>query len=216
MKKIYICALAAMAITMASCGNKTTANQEGTDSAMVANDTTAMAGMTAADAQGDAETLNNNLKAMIEAKDAKGIQAITAQAKEKIQQLINSGNYEAAKAYAEKVKTFINENAETVKSIAGGNETINSLVNTITNIPANAEGAANNAKEAAQNAGNAVKSSAQDAVNNAGQKIEDKVNEKKAEAKKKATEAVDKKKEEANKAVNDAVNKGLNKLRPIA
>lgn len=197
MKKVFVCAIAFMALTFTSCGNKQNGNAAQTDSL---TDTTAIA----ADGT-DAEALANEMKAKLEAKDANGLNEIVTSAKQKIEELVKAGKIEEAKAYASKVKQFVDENAEAIKTVTNGDETISSIVSTISALPSNAE----NAVEAA---GNAVKSDAENAVESAKGAAETKVNEAKEAAKQKATDEVNKAKDKANEKVNKAASDALNKL----
>lgn len=201
MKKLFVCAIAFMALTFASCGNKQSGNAESADS--LTDSTEVVADSTGATAVAD------EMKAKLEAKDAEGFNAVVAEAKQKIDELVKEGKIEEAKAYASQVKAFVDENAETIKQVANGSETVTSIVNTINALPSSAESAVNAA-------GEAVKSDAENAVKSAKEAAETKVSETKAAAKQKANEevnkAANKAKEKANEEVNKAANKALNKL----
>lgn len=190
--------MAVMALTFAACGNKQSANTESNDSNAV--DTTAVAGIA-----GEADALASDLKAKLEAKDSKGFSDMIASAKQKIDELVKAGKVEEAKAYASKVKQFVDENAETIKQVTNGDATVSSIVSAIKALPADAE----NAVDAA---GDAVKSGAENAVKSAKDAADAKVTEVKEETKAKANEAVDNAKKKASDAVDNAANKALNKL----
>lgn len=194
MKKVFIFAITFMALTFASCGNKQNGNAPQTDS--VETDSMATAG------NADPEAVANDLQTKLEAKDADGFKQAVETAKQKIDEMVKAGKVEEAKAYASKVKTFVDENAETIKQLTGGNETVTSLVNTISAIPANAEATINEA-------GEAVKADAQQAVDDAKEAAKAKVDEAKDKAKQKATDEVNKAKDKANKEVNKAAEKAL-------
>jgi len=198
MKKILVCAMTLMALTFAACGNKQSANVGSEDSAAV--DTTAVSGIAE-----EAEALASDLKAKLEANDSKGFNDIVESAKQKIDELVKEGKVEEAKAYASKVKQFVDENAETIKQVTNGNATINSIVDAIKDLPSNAE-------EAVDAAGNAVKSDAENAVQSVKDAADTKVKEVKEDTKAKANEAVDNAKKKANDAVDKAASKALNKL----
>jgi len=208
MKKVFLFAFAFVALTFASCGNKQGGNAAQTDS--ISADTVAVAD------NNSAEAVASDMQAKLEAKDADGFKQAVESAKLKIDELVKAGNVEEAKAYASKVKAFVDENAETIKQLAGGEETVTSIVNAISSIPANAESAVNEV-------GEAVKADAQQAVEDtkaaAKQKVEDakaaatqKVEDAKAAAKKKASDEVNKAKDKANQEVNKAANKALKGL----
>lgn len=198
MKKIIVCAIAFMALTFASCGNKQNGNQTPETDSIAAAATDENGGS-------EAEGLASDLKAALDAKDSKGFSDAVASAKQKIDELVKAGKVEEAKAYASKVKQFIDENAETIKQVTNGNATINSIVSTIKALPTDAG-------SAVDAAGNAVKSDAEHAVEAAKDAAATKAAETKAAAKQKADEAVDNAKQKANDAVDKAASKALNKL----
>lgn len=201
MKKILVCAMAIMALSFTNCGNKQSGNAD-TAVDSLANETEAVA----TDAiESEAEALANDMKTKLDEKDSKGFSDIVATAKQKIDELVKEGKVEEAKAYASKVKQFVDENAETIKQVTNGNETINSIVSTISALPTDAQ-------NAVDEAATAVKSDAENAVKSAKDAAETKASEAKEEAKKKANEAVDNAKQKANDAVDKAANKALNKL----
>lgn len=189
MKKIFVCAIALMALMFANCGNKQNGSAENADS--TATDTVAVV---SEGAVGEAETLLTDLKEKLNSQDANGLEQVITSAKQKIDELVKAGKVEEAKAYAAKVKTFIDENAESIKQVAGGNSTISSIVNTISALPTDAE-------SAVSSVGESVKSDAEKAVQSAKEEAETKATEAKESVKKKATDAVD-----------NAANKALNKL----
>lgn len=199
MRKVFVCAIAFMALMFASCGNKQSGNAAPNDS--TATDSTIVAG----DSIDEAEAVANDMQAKLDAKDAKGLNEIVATAKQKIDELVKEGKVEEAKAYASKVKQFIDDNAEAIKTVTNGNETISSIVSTINALPSSAEGTV-------KAAGEAVKSDAENAVKTAKDAAETKVSEAKEAAKKKATDEVNKAKDKANEEVNKAASKALNKL----
>jgi len=197
MKKIIVCAMAFMALTFASCGNKQNGGQT--------PETDSIANVAADENGGEAEAVASDLKAKLDAKDSKGFSEAVASAKQKIDELVKAGKVEEAKAYASKVKQFIDENAETIKQVTNGNETINSIVSTISALPASAG-------DAVDAAGEAVKTDAENAVKSAKEAAETKVAETKEAAKQKANDAVENAKQKTNEAVDKAASKALNKL----
>lgn len=205
MKKVFIFAFAFMALTCASCGNKQAGNAPQADS--VATDSVAIVD------NADPEAIASDLQTKLEAKDSEGFKQAVEIAKQKIDELVKAGNVEEAQAYASKVKAFVDENAETIKQLAGGNETVSSLVNTINALPASAESAVNEAGEAvkadAQQAVDDAKSAAKAKVEEAKSAASAKVDETKTKAKQKAADEVNKAKDKANQEVNKAANKAL-------
>lgn len=230
MKKLFI--LAAAVITLASCGNKTNGNNDATDSAAVATDSVNAAQYTGGkSADETVQALNEQLNA----KDTKNLEATLAEAKTQYEALVKAGKTEEAAQYASKLKEFYDKNAETIKTVATGNTTINNLVNGIANLPTDADNAAQALKSAAESDANAtvngVKDAANKATENAKQTVKDAENsarqavknaesnarqsvsnaKKNAEDKAKSavSNAKQKTRDAANKAVNDALNKAF-------
>lgn len=197
MKKVFLFAFAFVALTFASCGNKQGGNAAQTDS--VETDTVAIVD------NSSAEAVANDMQAKLQANDADGFKQAVESAKLKIDELVKAGKVEEAKAYASQVKAFVDENAETIKQLAGGEETVTSIVNTISAIPTDAE-------STVKEAGEAVKADAQQAVEDTKAAAKQKVEETKAAAKQKATDEVNKAKDKANQEVNKAANKALKSL----
>lgn len=219
MKKIILMAAAVAAFTFTSCGgNKTSdANAESADTTAV-EDAEAMTD----EAVTAATEATSKLDAVLTAENAdpskvtEAVQAI----EQKVKELQESGNLEAAAAYASKVKTYLEEHKEQLKNIDPSSLTVVDLVSAAANLPQSAKDAASEAVEAvkgdasaAKAAGEAAvesaKSAAKSAVNEAKTNVENaakaKVEEGKAKVQKKADEAVQK---GAQKAT-DAVKKGL-------
>lgn len=197
MKKVFIFAFAFAAMTFASCGNKQGGNAAPVDS--VATDSVAIVD------NSSAEAIASDLQSKLEANDADGFNQAVEAAKQKIDELVKAGNVEEAKAYASKVKAFVDENAETIKQLTGGEETVTSIVNTINQLPADAE-------STVKEAGEAVKADAEQAIEDTKAAAKQKVEETKDKAKQKATDEVNKAKDKANQEVNKAANKALKSL----
>lgn len=146
MKKLFIFA-AAIALTFSSCGNKTQNAAANADSAAVVTDEEGCAELSE-----DAKTTINNLTAelqkAIEAKDAKTAISVLANLQTIYKNLADEGKLEEAKAYGSAIKKLVNDNAETLKTIASGNSTVESLVNGIVNLPTSAAATAEDAKAA--------------------------------------------------------------------
>lgn len=229
MKKIFMMAIAAVAMTITSCnGNKNTAPvEEAIDSVAVLTE----------EANNAAEEFTSNFAGLLESKDLPSIQGLLETVKTKIAEYIGK-NPEVALSYLGKVQSFLKDNAETIKAVVGSNAAISGLVSNITNIPTESvqtllgasealgalgvdtkslvtnaaenavEGAIDNAKEAVDNAAGAVKDAAAEAVQGAKDKAADAVQD----AKDKAADAVQGAKDKAADAVDkgaDAVKKGL-------
>lgn len=236
MKKVFLLATTALAMTFASCGNKANPSANGTDTP---TDTVAVLSKTT---EQTADSLTTALSSQLASKDAKTMTATLADLQVKYAELVKAGKLEEAKGYAVKIQAFLNQHAEEIQNVASGNTTIASLVEGIKNLPTKAtttaeEAAAavkgdvqNLASTAADKAVTDVKAAtvdkaneavgkaneavgkANDAVNNAKKEAETKVNEKVNNAKKKASNEVNKAANKANDAVNKAADKAIKGL----
>ncbi len=220
MKKAFLFA-AAIALTMASCGNKT---QQGTaaegDSTAVENNeatTDGAATPLTGETQQTVEQITTQLQKAIEAKDSKAATTALTQLQTKYQELVNAGKLDEAKAYGEAIKKVVSDNAETLKNVASGNATVSSLIDGINSLPTAANTTAEQAQAAAKaisNAPAAVKeaaaNAANEAVNNAKQAAKDKAAEEVQKASNKASNAVDNAKQKANEKVEEAKQKAAN------
>ena len=128
MKKILVMALAVVAISFASCGNK--AQQKVEEVAEVADSTEAVV----EDVNAAAEEAISALSEQIEKKDAGALQTALEAIKAKVASFI-AANPELAKEYLGKVQGFLKENADKIKAVVGDNAAINSLVAGITALP---------------------------------------------------------------------------------
>jgi copper homeostasis protein CutC len=184
----------------ASCGNKTTENAE-------------LADTTAVDSVMDADAIVSALSEKLQANDPAALAALSQQAQQTIADLIAKGDTALAKEYASKIKEFVNTNADKIKEVASGNETINGLVKTVqaTSVTDLANQAAAAIKADATQAANDVKDAADQKVEEtkeaAKAKVNEKVNESVDAAKNKANEQIDAAKNKANEATNKALNK---------
>lgn len=146
MKKAIIFA-AALALTFSSCGNKTQNTAANADSAAVVANEEGGAELSADD-QTTIDNLTAELQKAIDAKDAKTTISVLANLQTIYKNLAEEGKLEEAKAYGSAIKKFVNDNAETLKTIASGNSTVESLVNGIINLPTSAAATAEDAKAA--------------------------------------------------------------------
>lgn len=146
MKKAIILA-AALALTFSSCGNKTQNTAANADSAaVVANEEGG--DELSADDQTTIDNLTAELQKAIDAKDAKTTISVLANLQTIYKNLAEEGKLEEAKAYGSAIKKLVNDNAESLKTIASGNSTVESLVNGIINLPTSAAATAEDAKAA--------------------------------------------------------------------
>ncbi|MCH3982749.1 MAG: hypothetical protein LKE41_12805 [Prevotella sp.] len=229
MKKVFLLAMTALAMTFASCGNKANPSANGTDTP---TDTVAV--LSKATEQ-TADSLTTALSSQLTSKDAKTMTATLAGLQVKYAELVKAGKLEEAKGYAVKIQAFLNQHAEEIQNVAAGNTTIASLVEGIKNLPTKATTTAEEAaaavksdvqtlattaadkavtdvKAATVDKANEAVNKANDAVNNAKKEAEAKANEKVNNAKKKANDAVNKAANKANDAVNKAADKAIKGL----
>lgn len=222
MKKVFLMAVAVVAIMFASCGNKTN-NNGGADSAAV--DTAAVA-----DASSLAQESIGKISALFGGKDANALKNAIDGVKAKASELL-AKNPEVAKEYLTKVQTFLKENTEKIKSVVGDNAVVGAAVSALTDTPADdvisslssalgtakaagaeavegAEAAAEKAVDAAKNAPEAAKEAANKVVEDAKAKSNEAVNDAKAKANEKMDKAVNDAKAKAaagvDKAASDA------------
>lgn len=224
MKKTLFFA-AALALAMASCGNKTQNAEAQADSTEVATDSAAVL---SEETQATVGQLTDELTKAIETKDGKAISTTLTTLQSTYKQLVEAGKLEEAKAYGEAIKTLVADKAEDIKGAAAGDvDAIASLVEAVKGLPTSAETTAEEAKAAVENvattavddAKNAAKGAvkeadeqAKKAVDDAKQKANEKVAETKQKANEKVTEAKQKAKDDAKAAVNKATDKALKGL----
>ena len=200
MKKFFVMAVAALAMTFASCSNKTAKAPEA-----VVEDTVAVV-----DAAAEAEATINALAENLESKDANAFQTALEAVKAKVAEFL-ANNPAIAQEYLAKVQGFLKENASKIKEFVGANAAVSSLIDGISAIPTESieklTGATDALKalgiDAASLAGNAVEG-AKDAVEGAVEGAKDAA----ANAKDAAVNTVENAKnaaaEKANAAVEDA------------
>ncbi len=222
MKKLFV--MAAAIIALASCGNKTAQNN-GTvaDSTEYNPVETLNATQAEATTSAVADSVTKILGEQLTAKDAKKVQSTINAVMAKYQELVKAGKTEEAALYASQVKSFVNEHAEEIKTIASGNATIADVVNGIANLPTNAKQAAeaaanavnsdaNAAANAATTAAKNAESNAKKAVSNAKKQTEENLKNAKKAAEADAKAKVDNAKQQTRDAANKAVNNALNKV----
>ncbi|GEM_PF-148759 len=153
MKKIFFFA-AAIALTLASCGNKSQGNTAEADSTGTefVEDTTAEASEANAalteESKATVENLTAELQKAIDNKDSKAAISSLANLQTIYKNLVAQGKLDEAKAYGSAIKSFVNRNAEAIKNVTSGNTTIANLVEGIKNLPTSAETTAEQAKAA--------------------------------------------------------------------
>jgi vacuolar-type H+-ATPase subunit H len=195
MKKVFMMALAAAALTFSSCGNKTNVPNESeiVDSTEVALE----------EANTAADEVIAQLTEKIEAKDVSALQAALETVKAKVSEFL-ANNPEIAKEYLAKVQNFLKENADKIKSVIGDNAAVSSLVDGIAAIPSESVDALTGAGDALKALGIDLTEKAGDAVEGAKDAAADAVEG----AKDKAEEISDEVKENVKEKVGDAIDKG--------
>ena len=201
MKKFFMMAMAVVAMTFASCGNKTEKPvEEVIDSVAVLTE----------EANAAAEDAISQLSATLEKQDASALQTALEAIKAKVAEFI-AINPGIAKEYISKVQNFLKENAEAVKAVVGTNATISGLVDGIAALPTESVEALTGATDALKalgiDASNFVKDAASDAVDAAAGAVEgakDAAADAVEGAKDAASNAVEGAKDAAGKAVDNA------------
>lgn len=173
--------MAVAAISLTSCGNKSAQNAAPADETEVSSTIEA------------AKSLTEELKEKIASGDSEAIGATIQSAVEKLAELVAQGDNETAKQYQEKIKAFVDENAEKIKEVTGGDEAVSKIIDSFVNVPVKVE-------DAIDDAGDAIKDGAEQAVEDAKDAAAEKVDE----AKQAAAEKVDEAKQAAAEKVDEA------------
>ena len=163
MKKTLMSVMA-MAIVLVSCGNKQAGNLAQEDSLQVPVEEVATAeddlAQAIANPENQAEKLAESLSSALESKDAKTVTSVLESATQKIQQLIEAGQTEAAEIYANKIKGYVDAAAEQLNGIGVNESSINGFISSVNDAAADAAKtvteSTNEAIEKAKDAGNAV------------------------------------------------------------
>lgn len=217
MKKIvYVAALFA-AFAFASCGGNKTSDQNGATADSVAVDEPVgdAAIEDVAGAEKLADTYMAQLDALLKEKhpDVAKLKELTSQIGTAVENLQRSGNAEVVKTYASKVKNYLEENADKLRSIDPQSVKVMDVVNAAVNLPQSVKDAAEAGIDAAKSDGQTVK----ETMESAGKQAVDKA---KADAKaahdaavkkanEKASEAVQKGADKANEAISNGLKKAL-------
>lgn len=242
MKKILALAIAAVALTLSSCGNKTKTEAPADSTAVEATDSAAAL---SSETKATVDNITAQLLGDLKSGDKTKVISSLANLETIYKNLVDAGKLDEAKSYGSAIKQFISEHSTEIKNVASGNTTIASLVDGIANLPTTAATTAEEAKSAVatdvanlaspaiakgatavataeeaanlvKNAPSTVKSAAEtvanEAVEAAKTKAEDKANEAVNKASEKATKSVEKAQKKANDAVNNAANKALKGL----
>ena len=174
MKKVLFMAVAAAAISFASCTSSTNKGE--------ANVADSINTPTVENAKEDVTT---ELQSKLEAKDAEGMLNVLKTINEKIKSLQEEGKLEEAKNLLIQAQDFLINNSEKVNSVIGDNETLNKMIEAVNGIPVEALGASTEALKD-------TKEGIKDAANSVEKKTEEATDKAKKEADKKAKEALGK------------------------
>ncbi len=228
MKKIvYVAALFA-AFAFASCAGNKTSDQNGATADSVAVDEPVgdAAIEDVAGAEKLADTYMAQLDALLKEKhpDVAKLKELTSQIGAAVENLQRSGNAEVVKTYASKVKNYLEENADKLRSIDPQSVKVMDVVNAAVNLPQSVKDAAEAGIDAAKSDGQTVKetmeSAGKQAVSDAKAAGKQAVDKAKADAKaahdaavkkanEKASEAVQKGADKANEAISNGLKKAL-------
>lgn len=211
MKKVFLFA-AAIALTLASCGNKAQNAESQADSTTVAVDSATEDVVLSEETQATVEKLTAELTKAIEAKDGKTISATLTSLQETYKQLVEAGKLDEAKSYGAAIQKLVNEKADEIKSAAAGDvSAISSLVESVKNLPTSAESTAEDVKSAAENVANAAVNEAKTAAENKVKEVDEAAKKAVDDAKTKATDKVNEAKQKAKDKTNEAVDKAASK-----
>ena len=200
MKKFFAIAIAAVAMSFASCGGKTGAN--------------ANPDSLAAEPAAAAEQIVSLLQEQIKNADVEQIKAIGTTVSETVAAFIAKGDNEAAQTYADIISNFIDNNADKLKEI-GAATTLTEALAAVAALPVNTVNAAQSAADASVGLAEDQADAAAASVENAKQAVENaakaQVDAAKAAAAAQAAAAkaaadakVQEGKDAANKAIDDA------------
>ena len=223
MKKIAFAAALFAAFALASCGGNKTSDQNETaaDSTELGTPVSDSTIEDAASAEQLADTYTAQLEKELAAEhpDPAKVKQISEQIRQAAETLQNSGNAEVAKAYASKVKAYVEKNAEKLKSVDPESVTVLDVVNTVANLPQSVKDAAAEGVDAVKGDGEAAKAAGKQAVNDAKATALKAADRAKSDVKAARDAAAKKANDKANEAVqkgaakaNEAVSKGLKKV----
>lgn len=221
MKKVFIMALAAAAMTLASCGGESKqANAEADSTSVETADSLQGTAAEAATAASSADAEIAALTQQLDSKDASQVKTTLQTIKDKITELSKT-DPEAAKTYVEQLQAWLKTNASKVKEAAGGDTTVGTVVDALTTTSSaklvegytKAKDAVESAigtttGEAATKASETLKD-AKEVYDKAKDVTKEKVEEK---AKEEVNKAKETGKAKAKEEVNKAVDKGLKSL----
>ena len=163
------------------------------------------------------EAVVSALAEKLQAGDATTISAALETVQTQLSKLVDAGNVEKVTEYAAKIKTFIEENAEALKSFNIDVTPLTKVFDQVAALPGAAVDAAQDAAEdAVEGAVNDAVDAAQGAVNDAVDAAKGAVNDAVDAGKKAANDAVDAGKaavDDAKAKTNDAIQKAADKIK---
>lgn len=213
MKKIvYVAALFA-AFAFASCAGNKTSDQNGATADSVAVDEPVgdAAIEDVAGAEKLADTYMAQLDALLKEKhpDVAKLKELTSQIGAAVENLQRSGNAEVVKTYASKVKNYLEENADKLRSIDPQSVKVMDVVNAAVNLPQSVKDAAEAGIDAAKSDGQTVKETMESAGKQAVSDAKAAHDAAVKKANEKASEAVQKGADKANEAISNGLKKAL-------
>ncbi|HBC28953.1 MAG TPA: hypothetical protein DC006_04680 [Prevotellaceae bacterium] len=193
MKKIFTLTATAAFVMCSSCGGNTDGKVAVEDS--LAIDTVATL------EEDTSMDLRAELGETLQSGDSAQVNAAIEQATQEAQRLLESGDQAGAEKYAGQIKAFVDANTDKLKELGVSTMMVNSLLETVKDLPANAGRAARETGNAVKAATNAAKAEAGEAATKA-----------KADAKAAADQAVEDAKEKAKARVDEAAGKASEKV----
>ncbi len=188
MKKFFVFAFSAVALTLASCGGNSTEGAQDADSL-----------------QSDSALVEDPIGALqeaLQAGDTEQVQALLDLAAEQLETLSDEEKAE----YAYKLQEFVATNKEKLEEASVSTATVESVVSTIKDLPSSVE-------ELGESAVDAVKSDAQTIVDDAKDAVKTSVDEKVQDAKDAANAKVEDAANKASDKVNEGISKAASKLK---
>ncbi len=194
MKKIFIPVVAILAVSFAACGGSTNPSSEtiSIEESIILD---------------DSADITETLTEKIENNDTTGFSEMTVLINNKIQELYAKGDTAGAKAYIEKIKTFVEDNQDKLEQM-NQSSSFNNVVDKAKELPSEIK------KETEQTASD-IKTKVKDVTEQATAKTEEKVEEVKGKAAEKVDNAKKKIEETAEKATqktDEAVERAKQKL----
>lgn len=216
-KHLFFAAAIAAALTLSACGGKSNTPAPAADSTEAVADADSALQALDPETQDAVTAITGAVSQALDNKDPKAVTTALADIAATYKALVNAGKLDEAKNYATALKSFVNKNADALKSLASSGEStaassITTIVNSIASLPTAAGTTAEEAKAAVTDdvvslaspyiqkgaAAAATAEAAAEAIKNAPQTVKD-------AATQAATSAVNNAKEQAETAAKTAV-----------